>query len=195
MLDTVLQIAGGSFYLLAKVGFFFSELPRLKLKKDRLMLLAWLSYCLGLPFIIVLFAVSRNWIAVFLEAAAGPAMILGVINSWKSQSRSYEWIDWFVRLMIPLGVALSFVDNHGIRTINQVLEIAMVIGFLAGTWFLARRHNTGYLWFLLMNGSCALLMYRQHRTVMVVQQIISALFVLGAYIGSRSGQTKQPNLS
>jgi hypothetical protein len=86
--------------------------------------------------------------------------------------------------MIPTGFIVSIIDNGGLRTINQLLEVGIVVGFLAGTWLLARKKPVGYLWLVFMNLSCGCLMYRQAKMFMVAQQVLSVLFVLGAYYNS-----------
>ncbi|MFH1968106.1 MAG: hypothetical protein ABIJ84_01830 [bacterium] len=99
-----------------------------------------------------------------------------------------KWLDYVARIVVIIGIAYSLYDFRGITTVNQVLEIGIVVGFLVGTYLLARQKANGYLWFVFMNLSCATLMAIEHYPLLVLQQIISLGFVVDVYAAYRRRQ-------
>jgi hypothetical protein len=85
-----------------------------------------------------------------------------------------------------LGVGYSWYDFGTLATLNQLLEMAMVAGFLIGTYLLAKQKHWGYLWFMLMNVANGVLMYREHYPWLVVQQAVSLAFVTYAFYRSQN---------
>lgn len=83
-----------------------------------------------------------------------------------------------------VGVGYSLYDYGGLVSLTQFLEICAVIGFLGGTYLLAKSARAGWLLFMVMNASVALLMYVQHNYMVSVQQLISLGFVLVGYVRS-----------
>ena len=53
-----------------------------------------------------------------------------------------------------------------------------MIGFLTGSYLLAKNNIYGWLFFMLMNGSMASLMLIQDKPFLSVQQLISLCFVI-----------------
>jgi hypothetical protein len=53
-----------------------------------------------------------------------------------------------------------------------------MIGFLIGSYLLAKSNVYGWLFFMLMNGSMASLMLIQHKPLLFGQQLVSLCFVI-----------------
>lgn len=183
-----MQLGGGAFYLLNKVFFSFKERTIGELSR-RWRIWAWVVYIIGLPFWLVILSHEKNWMVTFVEAGGLPSMLLGLFLAYRKedvepaeQSRRWEWrLDAFARVAAVLGFSYSLYDFGGITVVNQWVELGVVVGFLVGTYRLAKNKLDGYLWFLLMNGSAGLLMYIQGYDWLAVQQAVSLLFVLDAY--------------
>ncbi|PLX25364.1 hypothetical protein C0580_02680 [Candidatus Parcubacteria bacterium] len=174
------QAWGGVFYLLNKI-FLWASGRNIK-RERKLRILAWTSYIIGLPGWDVLFVLKRNWIAFSIEAGGLPAMALGLIIAIRGQDRDPPaWLDKVARVAIVLGIGYSLYDYRGFNTISQFLEISLVTGYFIGTYLLAKKNPQGYLWFVLMNISCAALMWVQDFYWLFAQQIVSLGFVIDAY--------------
>ena len=181
----ILQWLGGGFYLLNKIFFSFSERAK-KHGEQKLgqkwQIAAWAVYLAGLVPWVILFVGWRNWIAAFLELSGAPAMCLGFVTAIRGEVRkSPRWLDWFSRFCIIFGLACSLYDFGGLNTLNQWLEIGLVVGYLIGTYLLAKEHASGYLWFVLMHISCGALMWIQESPWLVLQQVVSLGFIIAAY--------------
>ncbi len=191
-MDLLLQCIGGGCYLLHKAFMAFSE--RILRKGDQATsrkwrITAWSVYLLGLPPWVILFVQEKNWIAASVEACGLPAMIMGL---WVSLRHDEEvqvprWIDRMALVSIPVGIAYSLYDFGGLSRVTQWLEIALVLGFLIGTYLLAKRRRAGYLWYVLMHVACGALMYIQGYAWLGLQQGASLLFILDACIVSGKG--------
>lgn len=192
-LHQLLQLWGGLFYLLNKIFLFLSEKAKKSGNKAvarRWRIAAWAVYLAGLPAWIIILAGWRNWIAASVELSGAPAMVLGLVTSMRGSAKNPpRWLDGLALICIPIGFAFSIYDFGGITTINQWLEIALVLGFLLGTYLLAKERSSGYLWFVLMNVSCAALMWIQEYPLLTLQQLISLFFVLNAYRLARHGNS------
>ena len=191
-----LQWLAGGFYLLNKVFLSFSERSRKngnEVLARRWRIASWAIYLAGLPPWIILFVSWRNWIAASVEASGAPAMLLGLVLAVRgSQSKAPRGLDWLALVCVPFGFAYSLHDFHGLKTLNQWLEIGLVIGFLVGTYQLAKQRPSGYLWYVLMHISCGYLMWVQHSPWLLLQQIISLIFIADAYTTQRR-QKLSPN--
>ena len=181
MQDTIMQIIGGGFYLLNKIFLSFAERSEVEETKRKWKMAAWSAFLIGLPPWLVLFYLNRNWIAGCLEAAGGPAMILGLLIAWRGKSETPKWLDYIALVMIPLGLGYSLYDFGGITTVNQVLEIGTAAGFLIGNYLLAKNIPSGYLWYMVMHIFAGLLMFQLSYVFLMVLQIISLGFILDAY--------------
>lgn len=180
MLSGLWQAWGGVFYLLNKI--FFSQAERsIGKKKQTWKQRSWLVYLIGLPAWIILFVSQRNWIAMALETSGAPSMFLGLINARRQGIAEPLWLKRLAQVLIAGGLCYSLYDFGGLTTMNQGLELSLTGGFLIGTYQLAQNKPSGYLWYMLMNLSCGLLMYIQGFLVLVAQQAISLLFVVDAY--------------
>jgi hypothetical protein len=184
-----LQWFGGGFYLLNKIFLSFSERALNRGNKAwarKWRILAWTSYLIGLPAWIIILVSWRNWIVASVEASGAPAMILGLVIALRGTAKNPpRLLDRLALVCIPLGFGYSLYDFGGITTINQWLEISLVLGFLVGTYLLAKERTSGYLWFALMNISCSWLMWIQDYKWLFLQQLISLAFVADAYITTR----------
>lgn len=184
MSHAFLQVWGGGFYLLNKI--FFSRAERSKREKSMAWRIrSWIVYLIGLPAWVIIFASERNWMAASVEAGGAPAMILGLVNAIRGVKEKPGWLDYVARIAAALGIVYSIYDFGGITTVNQALELGVVAGFLIGTYMLAKQLPSGYLWFMLMNGSNAGLMGIQSYPWLMLQQITSLGFVIDAFLMQR----------
>jgi hypothetical protein len=183
MLNFILQLWGGTFYLLNKL--FFSKAERALNQQHQLKwrLRAWAAYLIGLPPWVLIFISERNWIAAAVESSGVPAMLIGLSTAWQGHSELHEfvWLDHLAKLLIFIGLGLSFYDFGGLATLNQFLELGIAAGFLMGTYLLAKSKGQGYFWLTVGNISAAFLMMRQGYLLLMIQQIISLSLVIDAY--------------
>lgn len=189
-MDLLLQCLGGGCYLLNKVCMSFSE--RQLQRGDtssyrRYRIAAWCVYLIGLPPWVILFVQEKNWIAASVEACGLPAMVMGLWISLRHDEEAQvpPWIDRMALISIPVGIGYSLYDCGGFGQITQWLEILLVSGFLIGTYLLAKRRSAGYLWYVLMHVACGSLMYIQGYAWLGLQQLVSLLFILDAFLISK----------
>jgi len=180
-MDMVLQVWGGAFYLLNKVFFALAEGKREEAKRT-LRIIGWVVYLLGVPAWVIILVGKHNWIAASIEAGGIPAMLFGLYNVCKGPGPIRKDFDrvtsFFTYAALLLGVCYSVYDYGGLSTITQLLEIGVMVGFLMGSYLLAKKNFNGWLFFVLMNGSMASLMFLQHKPVLAIQQLASLCFVL-----------------
>ncbi len=182
----ILQIVGGVFFFLNKVFFSFAE--RSKSRKNlrsarKFRIWSWVAYLVGLPPWILVYANARNWIAASIEASGTPALILGLYFAVCGTNKDQpKLLDYLALICIPFGFVYSLKDFGGFNTWNQVLEVGVVVGFLPGTYLLAKERPNGYLLYIVMHVSCALLMYIQGCWWLAGQQIFSLVFIVDAYM-------------
>jgi hypothetical protein len=183
MLNILLQIWGGMFYLLNKLFFSKAERAINQRHQQKWRLRAWISYLIGLPPWVLIFIFESNWIAAAVESSGVPAMLIGLsaARQGHTQLHEYVWLDHIAKLVIIIGLGLSFYDFGGLVTLNQFLELGIATGFLMGTFLLAKSKPQGYFWLILGNISAALLMMRQGYFLLMTQQIISLSLVIDAY--------------
>ena len=181
----VLQWLGGGFYLLNKIFLSFSERARNRgdeAKARKWRIASWVVYLVGLPPWVIIFISWRNWIAASVEASGAPAMLLGLVIALRGTTKNPpRWLDHLALVCIPLGFGYSLYDFGGITTINQWLEIGLVLGFLVGTYLLAKERASGYLWYVLMHVTCGWLMWIQGYPWLFFQQLVSLVFIVDAY--------------
>jgi hypothetical protein len=183
MLTFILQIWGGTFYLLNKLFFSKAERAINQRYQQKCMLRAWSAYLIGLPPWVLIFISERNWIAAAVESSGVPAMLIGLSAAWQGHNKIHEfvWLNHLAKLMILIGLGLSFYDFGGLATLNQFLEIGIAAGFLMGTYLLAKSKPQGYFWLIVGNINAAFLMMRQGYFLLMIQQIISLSLVIDAY--------------
>ncbi len=183
-----LQIWGGSFYLINKILFALAEGKNQKIKRN-LKLNGWAIYIFGVPAWVIILLSEQNWIAASIEAGGVPSMLLGlhtVYQNSNSPNRLFDKVaSFFTYGSIALGVGYSLFDYGGITSFSQILEMGVMLGFLLGSYLLAKNNRTGWLFFMIMNGSMATLMLIQHKPLLAVQQIVSLSFVIYGFRASR----------
>jgi hypothetical protein len=186
----ILQILAGGFYLLNKILLSASERMRRSAGGDgrdprvqRLIRWAWTASILGLFPWVLIFIEERNWIAASVETSGLPSMALGIfIASRGGDIKSAPaWLDRLAMLCIPLGFIYSLYDFGGFGALSQWLETGLVLGFLVGTYQLAKQNPQGYLWYVAMHLLCGYLMWLQEYPWLALQQAVSLLFVGDAY--------------
>jgi hypothetical protein len=182
-MDLFLQIWGGIGYLLAKVLLAFSEGAN---NGRKWRIIGWVSYLLGIPAWVILLAGKNNWVVAAIELGSIPSMILGIITAWKQDAQVDKIFNTFVKfftiLMIVLGTSYSIYYFHGITTFSQILEILVTLGFLSGSYLLAKNNPAGWLLFVLMCVCMGILMFIQDKTLLAFQQGISLVVVIVGYI-------------
>ena len=194
----ILQIWGGSFYLTNKILFALAE-GRPEGRKRTLRIAGWAIYILGVPPWVMILLSDRNWIAASIEAGGVPAILFGLYTVYKGSQgyhRPFNAIALFFTYgSLLLGVGYSLFDQNGINTVSQVLELGVMIGSLLGSYLLAKRNPEGWLFFMLMNGSMAALMFLQDKPILSIQQMLSLCFVIyGFVVAMRSrGDAGQPD--
>jgi len=184
-LEVLLQILGGGFYLLNKIFLSFSERSRLAFQEPqarRWRISSWVVYLLGLPPWVILFIYKHNWIAASVEAAGFPAMVLGLVTSFRGQTKGApRWLNRLALVCIVAGFTYSLYDFGGLTVFNQYLEILLVAGYLIGTYLLAKERPTGYLWYIMMHVACGWLVLIEGYPWLAGQQGVSLVFIGYAY--------------
>ena len=177
----LLQWWAGGFYLLNKIFFSRAERTQDQIKKRRWKITSWAVYLVGLPAWVYIFYYKKDWIAFYVEISGAVIMLLGLLVAWMGIKKAPKWfvlIGFFAALV---GMKYSFQDFGIMATPEQWFELGISIGFLVGMLLLAFERRSGYLWFVLMNVSCGLLMYRQDHHWLALQQAISLFFVFDAW--------------
>ena len=179
-MDLVLQLWGGSFYLLNKIFLAMAEGQGDRTKR-KLRILGWVVYLLGVPAWVIILIGKHNWIAASIEAGGVPAMLFGLFNVYQNKTVPNRVLDALTSTItyafVILGVCYSLYDYGGLVAVTQLLEISAMTGFLLGSYLLAKHNRIGWLLFMLMNGSMAALMFIQHKPILTVQQLVSLCFV------------------
>ncbi|PLX83156.1 MAG: hypothetical protein C0616_00365 [Desulfuromonas sp.] len=184
-MDLLLQAWGGGFYLLNKIFFSLAEGKGAGAKRT-LRLWGWSIYILGVPAWVLILVDKHDWIAAAIEAGGVPAMLLGLYNVWQQERPGLQQVfDRAARfctyVALLLGLGASLIDYGGLTSLSQLLEIGVMIGFLLGSYLLAKNKLSGWLCFMLMNASMATLMLIQHKPLLTLQQLVSLCFVLYGY--------------
>ena len=186
-MDIALQAWGGGFYLVNKILFALAEGKSPNIKR-KFKIYGWAIYLLGVPAWVIILLSKQNWIAASIEAGGVPSMLFGLYTVYKNartQNKIFSNIAYvFTYGAITLGVGYSLYDNKGISSFSQILEIGVMIGFLLGSYLLAKNNRSGWLFFILMNASMAALMFVQHKPLLLLQQIVSLCFVLYGFRAS-----------
>ena len=179
-----LQIWGGSCYLLNKI---LLAVGQDKDNSKTLKIWGWAFYLIGLPAWVIILVWERSWIAATIEAGGAPSMVLGLLLAIRGQDGEKmpgaldRFAMIFAYVLLTLGVLYSLLDYGGLTSLTQLLEIGITVGFLGGTYLLAKSKPLGWLLFLLMNASTGLLMLIQGNYILAAQQAISLLFVAYGY--------------
>ncbi len=187
-MELFLQIWGAGFYLSNKILFTVAETQTTHRKKW-LKMAAWIIYTLGVPAWVIILIGEHNWIAASIEAGGIPAMLLGLYNTYHDNKKHHKLSNVIVYLTtysaIAFGVTYSLIINSGIHNFSQILEMSVMIGFLLGSYYMAKHSLKGWLFFMLMNISMAILMIIQEKPVLFIQQFISFSIVAYGYYQAR----------
>lgn len=179
-MDIILQSWGGGCYLVNKILFALAQNKTPSIKR-KIMLVAWSVYLLGVPAWVIILVHNSHWIAASVEFAGVPAMLLGLYNVYSNFRKPNRMFTRVVTLItyaaIVIGISYSVIDHGGLYALTQFLELAVTIGFLLGSYLLAKNNPMGWLCFMLMNISMAMLMYLQEKEILMVQQLLSLIFV------------------
>jgi hypothetical protein len=187
----MVETIGALFYLFNKIFFLMREIAGLRgnaVLVRRFKILAWSSGLIGIPFVTYMLLHSRDWIFGWLELGSTPSMALGLGLALSQKTRTVpKWADQIVYLAIVVGIAWSAYDLGTLLSINQGLELTAVVTFFVGSYQLAKDDRNGYLFYVLMFAVTGTLLYRQQHYLFTVQQIVSAIIILTAYLlaGSR----------
>lgn len=187
-MDLLLQIWGGGCYLLNKIFFAIAE-KQVSATKRKLKLGGWIIYILGVPAWVIILVGHQNWIAASIEAGGIPAMLLGLYNTYHSNKKPNKVFNIVVSICtysaLTFGVLYSINHHGGIISLSQVLELGVMLGFLLGSYYMAKNNPLGWLFFMLMNLSMASLMFLQEKPILMAQQLLSLCFVVYGLIQSR----------
>ena len=180
-MDLVFQIWGGLFYLTNKICFALAE-GKDNNRKRQLKIFGWIIYILGVPAWVTILIIKQDWIAASIEAGGLPAMLFGLFNVYKNSEKPNSFFDiiasFFTYAFILFGTGYSLYDYGGITSISQLLEIGVMIGFLIGSYLLAKNRTSGWLFFMIMNLSMGALMIIQNKPILAFQQAASLCFVV-----------------
>lgn len=180
-MDLIFQLWGGGFALTNKVLLALSENKQGQTKKS-LKIIGWIIYILGIPAWVTILIGHQDWIAGSIESGAVPSMLFGVYNAYHDNKKQNKWFKNIVVLStyssLTFGVYYSVLHHGGIMSISQVLEIGVMMGFLLGSYSMAKNDSVGWLYFMLMNLSMAGLMLLQDKEILMVQQLFSLCFVV-----------------
>ena len=191
-MEIFLQIWGGIFYLANKIFFSLSETDD-NHRKIKFKLIAWSVYLIGVPAWVVLLVGRHDWIAASIEASGVPSMMLGWYKTCFQKEASNvveKFVKYITYISIVIGLSISIYHYGGIVSFSQWLEIGVTVGFLLGSYLMTQQNPNGYLFFMLMNLSMALLMAFEGRTILIVQQLISLLFVIYGYLQTLKREIK-----
>jgi hypothetical protein len=181
MINIMLQMWGGTFYLLNKICFSRAERSKRLDHRRNWRIRSWIVYLAGLPAWVFVFVSEHNWIAAGVESGGAPAMIVGLIIANRGHGMEPKWLDYIAKVTVLTGLVFSFYEFGGINTLNQVLELGIASGFLMGTYMMAKDNIQGYFWLMIGNLSCAYLMGLQGFFILTIQQLISLIFVADAF--------------
>lgn len=108
-------------------------------------------------------------------------MLIGLIIAIKGKGTEPKWLDYIARISVVFGLALSIYEFGGINTPKQFLELGIAAGFLMGTYLMAKDIIQGYFWLMLGNVTCSTLMGVEGYYFLMIQQLVSLIFVIDAY--------------
>lgn len=187
-MDIALQAWGGGFYLINKILFALAEGKKPNTKRQ-LKIYGWAIYVLGVPAWVMILLSNHNWIAASIEAGGVPSMLFGLYTVYNKSITPDKYFDkvasMFTYGSIAIGVGYSLYDYAGITSTSQILEMGVMIGFLLGSYLLAKSNRKGWLFFMLMNSSMATLMLIQQKPLLSLQQIVSLSFVIYGFFASK----------
>jgi hypothetical protein len=156
-----LQAWGGMLFLISKALFWSSERASTEVLWRRRRMWAWSCYLIGITPWLIIFWQNHNWIAMGIEISGIPSLVLGLFLAIKGRKSNIpRWFD----------------------------SLALALGFLYGTYRLAKDQIDGYYGYMVMNVANACLMGIQDKDLLMAQQIVSFLIVCAAYLTKRNKQ-------
>jgi len=176
----VVETVAGLGYLLQKIFLLVAE-GNESIAGRRWRIAGWIAYLIGAPMWVTIFYLESNLILLFVEGGGIPSIVLGLIIAIRDRGKAPEWLNTLAIFMTFVGIAISLYSFGGLMTLSQILELGVAVGFLVGTYFLAKRNSNGWLWYLLMNGSAGTLMGIQGYPFLTIQQAFSFAIVAIAY--------------
>lgn len=186
-MEIFLQAWGGGFYLANKILFALAEGKKSTIKR-LFKIAAWSVYLLGVPAWVIILILERDWIAASVEAGGIPSMLFGLFTVYQHSNSPHKTFDLiaatFTYSFLIIGTGYSIYDYAGITSLSQFFEISAMTGFLLGSYLLAKNNIKGWLFFMLMNGSMASLMFIQQKHLLSIQQLISLCFVIYGFTAS-----------
>jgi len=193
-MDIVLQVWGGGFYLLNKIFFAFSE-TKIAEENRRLKMFAWSAFIIGVPAWLIILVGQNNWIAASVEVGGVPAMLLGLYNTYHNSQKPSRLFNKSVTVCtyssLVFGLVYSLQYHMGITSLTQILEMGVMLGFLFGSYLMAKNNPRGWLFFMLMNLSMASLMFLQGKVILMLQQLLSLCFVIYGFKKSSNPVSKK----
>lgn len=178
----LLQVWGGLFFLLNKILFWKSERATESDSARTWRIGAWLVYLIGLPAWLYISAHEHNLIALWMGLASIPSMIYGLINSlWRNEQGSRALLNLLALAGAIIGLWQSLQHFDGIHTLTQKLELVSAVGYVAGTYLLAWKKQSGYIGFMVVNSATGCLMFEQGYYGLAFQQVLSLFFVVASY--------------
>lgn len=109
-------------------------------------------------------------------------MLFGLYNAFSHTDSTNKTFDRIASLCtcicLAIGISYSLYDYGGLTAGSQVLELCIMLGFLVGSYLLAKKNLYGWLFFMLMNGCMATLMLLQNKPLLSAQQLLSLCFVI-----------------
>lgn len=184
----LLQIWAAISYLMNRVLFALAENKSAPLKR-KMKIGGWIIFILGVPAWVVILASKNDWIAASVEAGGLPSMFLGLYNTvyhTKPANVIYDrLVSAFTICTLFFGLFFSLRHYGGLHSLSQILEMGIVIGFLLGSYLLAKNNINGWLFFMLMNISTASLMLLHGTWFLMVQQLVSLGFVIFGFLQAR----------
>ncbi len=185
--DMPLQIWAATCYLSNKILLALAE-GKPAYSKRKMKILGWVVFIIGVPAWVIILASKNDWIAAAMEAGGLPAMFLGLYNTVYSDKPANKLFNRLVSIFticaLLLGIFFSLRHYGGLHSPSQFLEILVVLGFLMGSYLLARENIKGWLFFMLMNASAASLMLLHGNFILMAQQIVSLGFVIYGFVQS-----------
>lgn len=192
-MDLLLQLWAGGFYLANKVCFALAE-GRTAARKRQLRIGGWIVYLLGVPAWVIILIGKHDWIAASIEAGGVPAMLFGLYNVSRDIAKPKPVLDrltsWVTYGFLIFGVSGSIIDFGGITSVSQILEVGVMVGFLLGTYLLAKQDSRGWLFFMLMNSSMGALMLLQGKPILALQQSVSLGFVIYGFAAAVNSERR-----
>ena len=193
-------ISNGRASSLNRIGLFTHSEGKTAIIKRRFKIIGWIIYILGVPAWVIILSLKKDWIAASIEFGGLPAMLFGLYNIYKNSKYPNKHLDIIASLFtcasIILGGGVSLYSHHGITSMSQILELGVMIGFLLGSYFMAKNKSYGWIFFMLMNVSMGTLMLIQHKPILSIQQFVSLIFVIyGYWVAIKSKKARNNTIS